>query len=279
MENNIEPLAKEIEKLYEAPVSSAQAKKIFSRFLALLNSGEIRAAEQINGTWQVHQWVKKGILLGFRLGVIKEIHSASPFPFFDKETFPLKNISRRDGVRIVPGGTSIRSGSFIAPGVVIMPPAYINVGAYIGKNTLVDSHVLVGSCAQIGERVHLSAGVQIGGVLEPAGALPVIVEDDVLIGGNCGVYEGTIIRKRAVIGSGVIFTASTPMYDCVNDTIIKKDSRGVLVVPENAVVVAGTRKINTAFGSRYGLGMYTPLIIKYRDAKTDARTALEELLR
>lgn len=279
MNISLEKLSQEIEELFESHTVTSGAKKTFSRFLVLLNDGHIRSAEKINGTWQVHHWVKKGILLGFRLGALKKIPRSLPFTFFDKDTYPLKKFSTNDNIRIVPGGTSVRSGAYVAPHVIIMPPAYINVGSYVGKGTLVDSNVLVGSCAQVGERVHLSAAVQLGGVLEPVGALPVIIEDDVMIGGNCGVFEGTIVKQHAVIGSGVIFTASTPVYDCVNETIITKNEDGSLIIPENAVVIAGTRAMHTPFGKEYGLGIYTPLIIKYRDKKTDARTVLEESLR
>lgn len=279
MSISVEKLSNEIEELYESNIHSSAARKTFFRFLAALDTGSIRSAEKIDGTWKVHSWVKKGILLGFRLGKIKKIPRSLPFTFFDRDTFPLKKVSLEDAVRIVPGGTSIRTGAYVAPSVIVIPPAYINVGAYIGKGTLVDSHVLVGSCAQIGERVHLSAAVQIGGVLEPIGTLPVIVEDDVLLGGNCGVFEGVIIKRRAVIGSGVVFTASTPVYDCVNETILSKNKNGLIEIPENAVVVSGTRAMSTSFGKKYGLGIYTPLIIKYRDKNTDAKTALEESIR
>lgn len=252
---------------------------LFRKFLDQLDSGKIRSAEKINGTWVVHEWVKKGILLGFRLGQLKEIPRGLPFKFFDKDTIPLKKISTKNNIRVVPGGSSIRKGAYVAPSVIMMPPAYINIGSYVDEGTMVDSHALVGSCAQIGKRVHISAASQIGGVLEPIGALPVIVEDDVLIGGNCGIYEGTIVGKRAVIATGVTLTASTPVYDLVNETIIKKNQNGSLIIPENAVVVAGTRKIDSPFARNNGLHVYTPLIVKYRDEKTDAKTALEESLR
>ncbi|MDD8016876.1 MAG: 2,3,4,5-tetrahydropyridine-2,6-dicarboxylate N-succinyltransferase [Bacteroidota bacterium] len=258
---------------------SSQTEKVFAQFLTQLDEGKIRSAEKFDGEWRVHEWVKKGILLGFRLGKLKEIPKSAPFQYFDKHTFPVKKFSKKNNVRIVPGGTSVRKGAYVAHSVIIMPPAYINVGTYIDEGTLVDSHALVGSCAQIGKRVHLSAAAQIGGVLEPVGALPVIIEDDVLIGGNCGIYEGTIISRRAVIASGVVITASTPIYDSVNGRVITRNSSGSLVVPENAVVVAGSRSIDSEFGKKFGLGIYSPIIIKYRDEKTDARTALEESLR
>lgn len=270
-------LQEEIE--HEFGSTTKNAMKIFLQFIAQLDAGTIRTVEKINGEWIVNAWVKKGILLGFRIGKLKGIPQSKPFSFFDKDTYPLKKISAKNNIRIVPGGTSIRKGAYVAPSVIIMPPAYINVGAYVSQNTMIDSHALVGSCAFIGERVHLSAASQIGGVLEPIGALPVIIEDDVMIGGNCGIYEGTIIKRRAVIGTGVILNASTPVYDLVNEIIIRKNKNGSLVIPENAVVVAGSRRINSSFAEKNGLGLYTPLIVKYRDEKTDAKTALEESLR
>ena len=254
-------------------------ENVFNFFISLLDSGSIRAAEKINGSWEVHAWVKKGILLGFKLGALRKVPASSPFSFFDKHTFPTKEFSVENNVRIVPGGTSVRRGAYLAPGVIMMPPSYVNVGAYIGKGTMIDSHALVGSCAQIGERIHISAAAQIGGVLEPVNALPVIIEDDVMVGGNCGIYEGAIIKKRAVIGAGVLLTNSTPVYDCVNNVIIRKSDSGSLIIPENAVVVPGSRGITTDFGRANGLSLYTPLIIKYRDSRTDARTALEDALR
>lgn len=259
--------------------------EVFSALRKGLNDGSVRAAEPDNNNpsgWKVNTWVKHGILLGFRLGTLEMIPSAEPWSFADKQTVPARKFSISDNVRIVPGGTTIRDGAFLAPGVIVMPPAYINIGAFVGTGTLVDSHALVGSCAQIGERVHLSAAAQIGGVLEPAGALPVIIEDDVLIGGNCGVYEGCIVRKRAVLGSGVILTGSTPIYDLVNSTVIKRANPDEpLIVPEGAVIVAGTRSLagRSAFSDEHGLSLYAPIIIKYRDEKTDARTALEGALR
>jgi 2,3,4,5-tetrahydropyridine-2,6-dicarboxylate N-succinyltransferase len=259
--------------------SPSKLEKIFNRFLNLLDAGRIRSAEKIDDVWVVNEWVKKGILLGFRIGKLREISKSSSFPFFDKHTIPVKKLTLKNGVRIVPGGTSVRKGAFVAPSVIIMPPAYINIGAYVEEGTMIDSHALVGSCAQIGKRVHLSAAAQIGGVLEPIGAVPVIVENDVMIGGNCGIYEGTIIGERSVIGSGVILTASTPVYDLVNETIIRKNEKGNLIIPKNAVVISGSRKVDTDFARKNGLQLYTPLIVKYRDAKTNARTALEESLR
>jgi 2,3,4,5-tetrahydropyridine-2-carboxylate N-succinyltransferase len=262
-----------------------EALAAFTELRALLNSGAVRSAEPDPATksgWKANTWVKQGILLGFKLGKLTLLESPKPWFFSDKETLPVRHFSEADNVRVVPGGSTIRDGAFIAPGVIVMPPAYINIGAYIGSGTLVDSHALVGSCAQIGERVHLSAAAQIGGVLEPAGALPVIIEDDVLIGGNCGVYEGCVVKKRAVLGSGVILTGSTPIYDLVNSVIIKRVSESdPVIVPEGAVIVAGSRSIagKSEFAKVHGLSLYAPIIIKYRDERTDARTALEGALR
>ncbi len=277
MNRTLQELPLLVEREYDRPTKKGAA--VFRRFISLLNRGTVRAVEKIDGRWRVNEWVKKGIVLGFRLGTLRQIGSANPFPYFDKHTFPLKSISRRDGIRIVPGGTSVRTGAYLAPGVIIMPPAYVNVGAYVSAGTMIDSHALVGSCAFIGERIHLSAAAQIGGVLEPIGALPVIVEEEVMIGGNCGIYEGTQIRRRAVIGSGVILNRSTPVYDLVNKTVITSAPDGALIIPENAVVVAGSRPLSAPFAKEHGLSVYTPLIVKYRDEKTDAKTALEESLR
>lgn len=273
----IEQLRSTIEQEFEHP--SVSGMKYFTRFLELLDKGIVRTVEQINGQWTVNAWVKKGILLGFRLGKLKAVRKAEPFSYLDKHTYPVKHFLATDNVRIVPGGTSVRTGAYIAPSVIIMPPAYVNVGAYVSSGTMIDSHALVGSCAFIGERVHLSAASQIGGVLEPVGGMPVVIEDDVMIGGNCGIYEGTIIRRRAVIGTGVILNASTPVYDLVNGTIIRKERNGSLTIPENAVVVAGSRSVESSFAMKHGLSLYTPLIVKYRDEQTDAKTALETALR
>ena len=255
------------------------AEDAFELFISLLDSGHIRAAEKIGGVWVAHPWVKKGILLGFRLGALREIPTAGPFAFFDKHTYPLKHVTLEHNVRIVPGGTSVRRGAYIATGVIMMPPSYVNVGAYVGEGTMIDSHALVGSCAQLGKRIHVSAAAQIGGVLEPVNALPVIIEDDVMVGGNCGIYEGTIVQQRAVIAAGVLLTGSTPVYDCVNEKIIRKSNEGSLVIPEGAVVIAGSRGMTSDFAKAHTLSLYTPLIVKYRDSRTDARTALEEALR
>jgi 2,3,4,5-tetrahydropyridine-2-carboxylate N-succinyltransferase len=262
-----------------------EAVASFTELRGQLNSGAIRSAEPYTNSpsgWKVNTWVKQGILLGFRLGKLTMLESSEPWFFSDKDTLPVRHFTEGENVRVVPGGSTIRDGAFIAPGVIVMPPAYINIGAYIGSGTLVDSHALVGSCAQLGERVHLSAAAQIGGVLEPAGAMPVIIEDDVLIGGNCGVYEGCVVKKRAVLGSGVILTGSTPIYDLVNSKIIRRASdNDPLIIPEGAVIVAGSRSIEkkSDFAKEQGLSLYAPIIIKYRDEKTDARTALESALR
>jgi len=261
-----------------------EAREAFGEFKALLNSGSVRAAEKGADGWKVNAWVKQGILLGMKLGRLEEGRvetgvEGSSFAFIDKDTWPLKSFSLESGVRIVPGGSSVRDGSYLAPSVVMMPPAYVNVGAYVDEGTMIDSHALVGSCAQIGKRVHLSAAVQIGGVLEPVGAVPVVIEDDVMVGGNCGIYEGTVVRERAVIGTGVILNGSTPVYDLARGTVHRKTSDSPLVIPEGAVVVAGSRNLKGEFAGEHGLSIYTPVIIKYRDTKTDAATALEEALR
>jgi 2,3,4,5-tetrahydropyridine-2,6-dicarboxylate N-succinyltransferase len=280
MNMTIADISDEITALYDDQSAlPGYAEEIFNHFISMLDAGEIRAAEQYEGEWRVNHWIKKGILLGFRLGKFQQTCTDSPFPYFDKHTFPVKSFSEQDMVRIVPGGSAVRTGAYVAPGVIMMPPSYINVGAYVGRGTMVDSHALVGSCAQVGAKVHVSAAAQLGGVLEPIGALPVIIEDEVLIGGNCGIYEGTIVKKRAVLAAGVFITASTPVYDCVNETIIRKNELGSVVIPENAVVVAGSRAFGGAFAQAHHLDVYTPLIIKYRDERTDARTALEESLR
>jgi 2,3,4,5-tetrahydropyridine-2-carboxylate N-succinyltransferase len=256
---------------------------LFARFKAALNAGEIRAAEpdasQVSG-WRVNGWVKKGILLGFRLGSIVDM-SIDPvrLPFFDKSTYPVHQFKPSDGVRIVPGGSSVRDGCYLGKGVTCMPPMYINVGAYVGDGTMVDSHALVGSCAQVGRNVHISAASQIGGVLEPVGALPVIIEDDVLIGGNCGVYEGTVVKAKAVLGTGTILNRSTPVYDLVRGEVYRATDDQPLVVPEGAVLVAGSRAVTSGHGKDWGISIYTPVIVKYRDEKTGAKIQLEDLLR
>jgi 2,3,4,5-tetrahydropyridine-2-carboxylate N-succinyltransferase len=255
------------------------ALEVFNKFRDALTRGEIRAAEKIDGRWQANVWVKQGILLGFRLGDMVEMGSAGAFTFIDKSTFPAREFTAADKVRVVPGGSTARQGAYIAPGVICMPPMFINVGAYVDEGTMVDSHALVGSCAQIGKRVHLSAAAQVGGVLEPVNATPVIIEDDVLVGGNVGIYEGTQVLRRAVLGSGVILTRSTPLFDLVSGEVLRATAEHPLTVPENAVVVAGSRAITRGKGQEWGLSLYTPVIVKYRDEKTDRGVELEDLLR
>jgi 2,3,4,5-tetrahydropyridine-2-carboxylate N-succinyltransferase len=257
-----------------------QARELFSSFKAELNTGRIRAAtRRENGDWEVHPWVKRGILLGFRLGEVVDCSLSGQFRYFDKETYPTRSLTLADGVRVVPGGTSIRDGACVERGVTIMPPAFVNTGSFVGEGTMIDSHALIGSCAQIGRRCHISAAAQIGGVLEPVGALPVIIEDDVLIGGNCGVYEGTIVRERAVIGAGVTLTGATPIYDAVRGAIYRREEGRPLEVPCGAVVVPGSRQITSGPAREMGLSIYAPIIVKYRDEKTDASVQLEEFLR
>lgn len=254
---------------------------VFNEFKSSLNRGKIRAAERsADGRWQTNTWVKQGILLGFRMGAIVDMSpSDRSLQFLDKDTYPVREFSVNDRVRIVPGGSSIRDGAYIAPGVVCMPPMFVNAGAYVDEGTMIDSHALVGSCAQIGKRVHLSAAAQIGGVLEPAGAIPVIIEDDVIVGGNCGVYEGAIVRERAVLGTGTIITGSTPVFDLVRETIYRRGAGAPLEIPAGAVVVPGARAVNTDKGREWKLSLYAPVIVKYRDDKTDAATQLEDVLR
>ena len=257
--------------------------RLFEQFKQALNAGEIRAAEPDASAatgWRVNAWVKKGILLGFRMGSIVDM-SIDPVrqPWLDKSTYPVKRMTASDGVRIVPGGSSIRDGCYVGRGVTCMPPMYINAGSYVGEGSMVDSHALIGSCAQIGRSCHVSAAAQIGGVLEPVGAMPVIIEDEVLVGGNCGVYEGTVVKRRAVLGTGVILNRSTPVYDVVRNVVHAATEDQPLVVPEEAVVVAGSRAISRGPGKDWGISLYTPVIVKYRDAKTDAKVQLEDLLR
>jgi len=255
------------------------ARQIFTEFRDALTQGKIRAAEKQGDQWVVNTWVKQGILLGFRLGELTASGDASGLSFVDKDTFPARHFSVLDRVRVVPGGSSVRLGAYVAPSVICMPPMFINVGAYVDEGTLVDSHALVGSCAQIGKRVHLSAAAQIGGVLEPVNAAPVIVEDDVLVGGNCGVYEGTLVRARAVLGAGTILTRSTPVYDIVRGEVHRATAGKVLEIPENAVVVPGSRALSQGKAAQWNLSLYTPVIVKYRDEKTDQAIELEDLLR
>jgi 2,3,4,5-tetrahydropyridine-2-carboxylate N-succinyltransferase len=278
-------LQTEIEQLFDQkPDTYTDAHfRLFADFKAALNEGRVRPAEPCPDSptgWRVNTWVKKGILLGFRMGGVVEMSvDRDRMPFFDKSTYPVKRFTAESGVRIVPGGSSIRDGCYIGKGVTCMPPMYINAGAYVDDGTMVDSHALVGSCAQIGKHCHISAASQIGGVLEPVGAMPVIVEDDVLIGGNCGVYEGTVVKRRAVLGTGTILNRSTPVYDLVRGTVHRATDDEPLVVPEGAVVIAGSRALASGPGKEWGLSIYTPVIVKYRDAKTDTRIQLEDLLR
>jgi 2,3,4,5-tetrahydropyridine-2,6-dicarboxylate N-succinyltransferase len=268
---------------YSAAVPPGEERPALEAFEALkagLNAGTIRAAERgPDGIWRANAWVKAGILLGFRLGRIGPAASGGPFSFYDKDTYPLRDIGPEQGVRIVPGGSAIRDGCYIGRAVVCMPPMYINVGAYVGEGTMVDSHALVGSCAQIGRRVHLSAAAQIGGVLEPAGALPVIIEDEVLVGGNCGVYEGTVVRERAVLAPGTILSGGTSVFDLVRDRVYRREGNQPLEIPPGAVVVPGTRPVKSGAGATAGISLYAPVIVKYRDEKTDTAVRLEELLR
>ena len=283
-------LAERIDALAATPAGTAlppETEDIVSQLLAALERGEVRAAERnADGVWSAVPWVKRGILLGFRVGRVvampDEGHGDAPdapAAFFDKHTFPPRALTLANGVRVVPGGTSIRRGAYLAPGVVCMPPAYVNVGAYVGAGTMIDSHALVGSCAQIGERVHLSAAAQIGGVLEPVNAAPVVIESDAIVGGNCGVYEGTIVRARAVLGAGVVLTRGTPVFDLVRERVYRAEQGRPLEIPEGAVVVPGARNIRGDWAAAEGLALQTPVIVKYRDEKTDLATALEQWLR
>jgi len=278
-------LQSQIEALFDTPPSSYREEQyeVFRAFKKALNHGEIRAAEPDPASptgWRANPWVKKGILLGFRMGVIVDMSiDASRQPFFDKSTYPVRRVSAEDGVRIVPGGSSIRDGAYIARGVICMPPMFVNVGAYVAENSMIDSHALVGSCAQIGRNCHLSAAAQIGGVLEPVGALPVIIEDDVMVGGNAGVYEGTVVKRRAVLGTGTILNRSIPVYDLVRDAVYSARDDEPLVIPENAVVVPGSRAVTYPAGAKCGLSLQAAVIVKYRDEKTGSRIQLEDLLR
>ena len=276
------PLREEIEQLAARSGSefSVKDRALFDEFKTQLNRGEIRAAErQADGSWRVNAWVKQGILVGFRMGRLIEMSPSSSLRFFDKDTYPLRPTTVADNVRIVPGGSSVRDGAYIAPGVVCMPPMFVNAGAYVDEGTMIDSHALVGSCAQIGKRVHLSAAAQIGGVLEPIGAVPVIIEDDVLVGGGCGVYEGTIVRERAVLAAGTIITGSTPVYDLALEKTYQRTTDAPLEIPAGAVVVPGSRKVRGEVGQAWGLSLYAPVIVKYRDERTDRAVQLEDYLR
>jgi 2,3,4,5-tetrahydropyridine-2-carboxylate N-succinyltransferase len=236
-------------------------------------------AEKVDGVWRVNTWVKEVILAGFKLGAVKDM-SEGQFPFFDKDTFPVRKFTPEDGIRIVPGGSSIRRGAYLEPGAIVMPPAYVNVGAYVGSGSMVDSHVTVGSCAQVGRNIHIAASTQIGGVLEPAGAMPTIIEDNAFIGGNCGIYEGTIVGEGAVIGSGVIITSSTALFDATKGDFVPRNADGRVVVPPGAVVVCGSRPlVRDGRPVESGVHLYCPVIVKYRDAKTAGSIRLEDLLR
>jgi 2,3,4,5-tetrahydropyridine-2,6-dicarboxylate N-succinyltransferase len=277
----IETLRESIERLFEAGSKAHEvplAHATFERFREALSHGEIRAAEKRDDEWHVNTWVKQGILVGFRIGTLHEWHGGV-LSFVDKSTYPPRKFEAHDRVRIVPGGSSVRCGAYVAPSVICMPPMFINAGAYVDECTMVDSHALVGSCAQIGKRVHLSAAAQVGGVLEPVNASPVIIEDDVLVGGNCGIYEGTLVRARAVLGAGTILTRSTPVYDLVLGTVHRSSRERPLEIPEGAVVVPGSRAVTRGKGQEWGLSLYTPVIVKYRDDKTDQSIELEDLLR
>lgn len=263
-------LKEKIIKLWEKDKFSYADKKLFLEFRNGLNSGEIRAAEKIDGKWITNYWVKKGILAGFRMGKIVQLGT-----FMDKDTYPVQDITNRKNLRMVPGGSSIREGAYIGENVIMMPPMYINVGAYIDDGSMIDSHALVGTCAQVGKKVHLSAASQLGGVLEPLGANPVIIEDNVFIGGNCGIYEGVIIEQNAIIAAGVTITGSTPVFDAVNNYFLTKDENGSLHIPQGAVVISGTRKMK----KNNDFSVYCPIIIKYRDEKSDRSVTLEDALR
>ena len=270
-----------IEELYELPSDDlpSDAQEVFEQLRDALTAGSVRAAEPSSDGWRTNTWVKKGILLGFRLGRAVRLDDAGPLGFVDKDNLPVRRFEDNEGVRVVPGGSSIRRGAFVGRDVICMPPMFVNIGAYIGDGSLIDSHALVGSCAQIGMRVHVSAAAQIGGVLEPVGALPVVIEDDVLVGGNCGIYEGTVVGDAAVIAAGTILTASTPVYDTVNGEVLRAGDNHPLVIPPGAVVVPGSRQAQGEFAARHSLHITTPLIVKYRDASTDAAAALEDALR
>jgi 2,3,4,5-tetrahydropyridine-2-carboxylate N-succinyltransferase len=286
--STLHELEKRIDALSSTPAGKNlpdDARGVIRTFLDALEAGSVRAAEkdQSTGVWRAVPWVKRGILLGFRVGGMIDMSISGTndagLAFFDKDTYPPRPLTLQDGIRIVPGGSSIRRGAYVAAGVVCMPPMYINVGAHVGAGTMIDSHALVGSCAQVGERVHLSAAAQLGGVLEPVNASPVVIEDDVVIGGNCGVYEGTLVRRRAVIGAGVVLTRGTPVYDLEKECVHRAEFGKPLEIPENAVVVPGARAAKSNWAREQGISLQTPIIVKYRDEKTDAATALESWLR
>src|SRR4051812_773777 len=278
---SVATLQEDIERLFDAGARAHEvpmAHAVFERFREALTHGEIRAAEKTDGRWRVNTWVKQGILVGFRIGTLREWHGGV-LSFVDKGTFPPRKFEAQDRVRVVPGGSSVRMGAYVAPSVICMPPMFINAGAYVDECTMIDSHALVGSCAQIGKRVHLSAAAQVGGVLEPINAAPVIIEDDVLVGGNCGIYEGTLVRARAVLGAGTILTRSTPLYDLAKGEVYRATAEAPLEVPENAVVVPGSRAVKKGIAAEWNLSLYTPVIVKYRDEKTDRGIELEDWLR
>jgi 2,3,4,5-tetrahydropyridine-2-carboxylate N-succinyltransferase len=274
-------LREQVEGLYAKDGGfNSTDREIFEAFKQALNRGEVRAAVRgEDGRWRVNSWVKSGILVGFRMGVLSDMSAHPSLRFFDKDTYPVRPTTIMDGVRIVPGGSSVRDGAYLAAGVVCMPPMYVNAGAYVDEGTMIDSHALVGSCAQIGKRVHLSAAAQVGGVLEPVGAVPVVIEDDVLVGGNCGVYEGTVVRAGAVLAPGTILTGATPVYDLVRGEVYRRTEESPLEIPAGAVVVPGSRAVTTDKGREWGLSLYAPVIVKYRDEKTDRAVQLEDYLR
>ena len=274
-------LREQVEGLYaKGGDFSSTDREVFESFKQALNRGEVRAAERdAEGRWGVNPWVKSGILVGFRMGVLSDMSAHASLRFFDKDTYPVRPTTIMEGVRIVPGGSSVRDGAYLAAGVVCMPPMYVNAGAYVDEGTMIDSHALVGSCAQVGRRVHLSAAAQVGGVLEPVGAVPVVIEDDVLVGGNCGVYEGTVVRAGAVLAPGTILTGATPVYDLVRGEVYRRTEDAPLEIPAGAVVVPGSRAVTTERGREWGLSLYAPVIVKYRDEKTDRAVQLEDYLR
>jgi 2,3,4,5-tetrahydropyridine-2-carboxylate N-succinyltransferase len=274
-------LREQVEELFEKRGEfSSTDREVFEAFKQSLNRGEVRAAErEESGEWRVNSWVKRGILVGFRMGALVDMSAHASLRFFDKDTYPVRPTNVTEGVRIVPGGSSVRDGAYLAPGVVCMPPMYVNAGAYVDEGTMIDSHALVGSCAQVGKRVHLSAAAQIGGVLEPVGAVPVVIEDDVLVGGNCGVYEGTIVRAGAVLAPGTILTGATPVYDLVRGEVYRRTEAAPLEIPPGAVVVPGSRAVATERGREWGISLYAPVVVKYRDEKTDRAVQLEDFLR
>jgi len=281
-EEAFKELREGIERVYDQMSENRtddEALSLFIRLKDALNRGQVRAAEKIESRWVVHTWVKKGILIGFRIGTLSDMSINERFVYFDKTTFPQKTLKIADSVRIVPGGSSIRDGCYVGKGVTCMPPMYINTGAYVDDHTMIDSHALVGSCAQVGKSVHISAAAQIGGVLEPIGSLPVIVEDRVMVGGNCGIYEGTIVREGAIIGAGTIITGSTPVYDLVRNQVYRRTPDSPLEIPSGAVVVPGSRPVQKEPGKSQGISLYTPVIVKYRDEKTDGSVVLEDWLR